>query len=160
LSGAPCADQDVARRVLGGLLVGALAGPRMGSTSAEEDSGTVIADAGGGDHNSATAVDPYPKRADHDLEHEDQDEEQDKQKDKDKNAKCPATCPLCQTYDAASGQYVEIACPTGTVCCPSGSRGAGQCGLPDNTTGCEDSDVECCNSCEDAGQGGTCLPIV
>src|SRR5215210_6257136 len=94
------------RRMLAGLLAGALVSLRVGSSAADDrdDSGTTIADASGGDQNRATVVDPVLNRNDHD--HDGNDHKKDAA---DKDKKDEATCPgLDEACDADPG----------TQCCP------------------------------------------
>ncbi len=63
------------RRVLAALLVGALGNLRLHTATAEDESGTVIAEAVGGNANLATVVDPATSPTDYDPDHDhDQDD--------------------------------------------------------------------------------------
>src|SRR5215217_5245491 len=105
------------RRVLAGVL-GSL---RLRTTIAD-DSGTVIADTSGGDHNQATATDPAPGGHDHnhDNDHNDHDKDHDKDKDKDKDRDQTCDATICATgccdgTTCQTGQYAT--CGTGGGAC-------------------------------------------
>jgi hypothetical protein len=92
------------RRMLAGLLAGALVSLRVRTSAADDrdDRGTAIADASGGDQNQATVIDPATNQHDHDND-----------KDKDKKDTDEATCPgLNETCEADPG----------TQCCPNIDR--------------------------------------
>jgi hypothetical protein len=105
------------RRVLGAVLAGVLGSLRARPTTADDvdDSGTVIADASGGDHNQATVLEPAPVRHDREREpdrDDDRDEDKDKKKGEDKDSD-PAPAP--DNGEDSS----EAVCPQGsrTFCC-------------------------------------------
>jgi hypothetical protein len=140
------------RRLLGALLTGGLGSLRLHTTSADEESGTAIADASGGDHNRATVVEPAPSQNDRDRDRDrahdqDQDRAHDRGQDRDQprdrdsdddrhtNNGGPVgpACALCGLVEGPrtcdSGQTVFCDTSTVALCCEFGQ------------------DVECCPDC-------------
>jgi hypothetical protein len=112
------------RRVLGAVLAGVLSSLSTRTTTADDadDSGTVIADASGGNHNYSTVADPAPVRTDRepDRTRNEDDEEDDDDKDKDKNKNKDAQEPGEEPVEEPVDEPVEEpVCPSGstTFCC-------------------------------------------
>ena len=149
------------RRVLGTLLVGALGSLRLRPTVAD-DRGTAIADASGGNHNLASAVDQAPSGQDHNHDHSHDrnhdnnhdnngDNNHDGDGDGDTNGDCKAPGEACGVI---KGDGVDSSCCTGICvehgeCSASNSCGNNFCNL---ATG-----IECCYGAE-CDSAGNCIP--
>jgi hypothetical protein len=131
------------RRVLGGLLAGALAGVRVGPASADDVTDTVIADARGGNANTATVVEPTQHHDDHDK-----DTQETCQPDSERQ-RCDGRCN--RVVNDGCGGEIRCTCDGDKVC----AREDEVCCQPDLV--CEDTRV-CCQKGEVCGPSDTCCP--
>jgi hypothetical protein len=108
------------RRVLAGLLAGALGSLRIQATSAQDD-GVVIADASGGNDNLATVVDPASAGSNRDSDQNNR--EKDKDQDGERHGCDEGACPADESTSSTGPGF----------CCDDGfcSCGGQCCGGPD-----------------------------
>jgi hypothetical protein len=148
------------RRVLGGFLAGTLGGLRI-RPSAADDSGTTIADASGGNHNLASAVDQASSGQDHDHDGgHDNDHDNDHGDGGHGGAKpCPCfegTCcrqneTCCNVFDQDTDEQIGLVCCDASTCCNSGAcvdfctlgetEEDGECCCPDDSNHCSNANV-------------------
>jgi hypothetical protein len=135
------------RRVLGVVLAGVLGSLRIRTTSAD-DPAPVIAEAGGGDDNLATVVDPVNGgHADgHDHDH-DRDHKQCQPKSQ--NEACEDRCG--RVVNDGCGGEIRCTCPGDKVC----AWQDGVCCHPERV--CEERSI-CCPAGETCGPGDACCP--
>ena len=121
------------RRVLGALLAGALASLRLHTTSADQP-GTVVAEAGGGDHNLATVVEP--------INYSDKDTRETCQPDSERD-RCQGRCDRVVNDDC--GGEIKCTCDGEKVC----AREDGVYRQPD---------LVCAGKCDSGREGEVCGP--
>ena len=146
------------RRVLGAVLAGMLGslGTRTTIADESEDSGTVIADASGGNHNQAIVLEPDPAHNDRDRDRDrddDNNDDKDKHHDEDPDAgqcgpfvePCPGN-PQCGSFGRpCPGDAQCVAGTCGGSCPPStgfectGTRGRDCCASRGECCGCRDN---------------------
>ena len=125
------------RRVLGALLAGALGSLRLRATRADE-SGTAIADAGGGDDNLAIVVNPATGGNDSKP-----------CQPKSQQEACEDRCD--QVVNDGCGGEIDCTCDGGKVC----AEKDGVCCRPEQL--CDEKRV-CCPPGEGCGPGDACCP--
>jgi hypothetical protein len=157
------------RRVLAGLVAGALGSVRIRTTAADDD-GIVIADASGGDNNLATVVDPATSGNNRDRDRDEAEKDDDEEKDKDHDGErnrdgCnPEACPPDESTNSTGSGFCcdDGFCSCGGACCGgpdcwiittevSGQDGPTvreSCSRPPNgCLQCSDSGGQCCADC-------------
>ncbi len=130
------------RRVLGGLLAGALGSLRVRPTAAD-DSGTAIADASGGNHNATTVTDPATGGNDHDRDNREQCQP------KSQGKLCEGRCDL--TVDDGCGGTLKCTCDGKTECAPRD----GVCCRPERLCA---GMKECCQGSDTCAPEDVCCP--